>query len=151
MKKLILALGLASLAVPVGSALADPPPWAPAHGRRDRDDHRRDDDRRGYDRRDYDRRDYHRGNYDRRIYSRDGRYLEPRRLGRNDRVWRGRDNRYYCRRDNGTTGLIVGGAAGALLGRSLDGSGDRLLGTLLGGAGGALLGREIDRGGVRCR
>jgi hypothetical protein len=145
MKKLILALGLASLAVPVGSALADPPPWAPAHGRRDRDDHRddhrRDDDRRGYDGRDYDRR----------IYSRDGRYLEPRRLGRNDRVWRGRDNRYYCRRDNGTTGLIVGGAAGALLGRSLDGSGDRLLGTLLGGAGGALLGREIDRGGVRCR
>jgi hypothetical protein len=145
MKKLILALGLASLAIPVGSALADPPPWAPAHGRRDKEEHRRD-----YDRRDYDRRDY-RGNYDRRIYSRDGRYLEPRRLGRNDRVWRGRDNRYYCRRDNGTTGLIVGGAAGALLGRSLDGSGDRLLGTLLGGAGGALLGREIDRGGVRCR
>jgi hypothetical protein len=141
MKKLILALGLASLAVPVGSAMADPPPWAPAHGRRDREEHRRDYDRRGYDRRDYDRR----------IYSRDGRYLEPRRLGRNDRVWRGRDNRYYCRRDNGTTGLIVGGAAGALLGRSLDGSGDRLLGTLLGGAGGALLGREIDRGGVRCR
>jgi len=141
MKKLILALGLASLAVPVGSAMADPPPWAPAHGRRDREEHRRDYDRRGYDRRDYDRR----------IYSRDGNYLEPRRLGRNDRVWRGRDNRYYCRRDNGTTGLIVGGAAGALLGRSLDGSGDRLLGTLLGGAGGALLGREIDRGGVRCR
>jgi len=141
MKKLILALGLASLAVPVGSAMADPPPWAPAHGRRDREEHRRDYDRRGYDRRDYDRR----------IYSRDGNYLEPRRLGRNDRVWRGRDNRYYCRRANGTTGLIVGGAAGALLGRSLDGSGDRLLGTLLGGAGGALLGREIDRGGVRCR
>lgn len=86
-----------------------------------------------------------------RQYDRYGRYREPRRLSRNDRIWRGRDGRYYCKRDNGTTGLIVGAAAGALLGRSLDNDGDRTLGTLLGGAGGALLGREIDRGGVRCR
>lgn len=84
-------------------------------------------------------------------YDRYGRYREPRRLSRNDRVWRGRDGRYYCRRDNGTTGLIVGAAAGALLGRAIDTRGDRLLGTLLGGAGGAALGREIDRGGMKCR
>ena len=66
-------------------------------------------------------------------------------------MWQGRDGRYYCRRANGTTGLIIGAAAGALLGRELDGGRSRTLGTILGGAGGALLGREIDRGSVRCR
>ena len=53
------------------------------------------------------------------------------------------DNR--CRRGSGTTGLIVGGAAGALLGRAVDGGRDRTLGTVAGAAGGALLGREIQR------
>lgn len=67
--------------------------------------------------------------------------------------WRGRDGRYYCRRDNGTTGLVVGGAVGGLIGNEVAGRGDRTLGTILGVAGGALLGREIDRGGSRrgCR
>src|SRR3546814_10210159 len=46
---------------------------------------------------------------------RDGNYRE-RRLGRNDRVYRGRDGRYYCKRSDGTTGLIVGGIAGGALG-----------------------------------
>ena len=67
------------------------------------------------------------------------------------RIWRGDDGRYYCRRDNGTTGLIIGGAVGALLGRSLDGGRNRTVGTILGAAGGALLGREIDKGSLRCR
>ena len=59
---------------------------------------------------------------------------------------RHREGRYYrnCR-TSGTTGLIVGGAAGALLGREIDSRGDRATGTILGAAGGALLGREIDR------
>ena len=43
-------------------------------------------------------------------YYRDGRY-EERDLGRDERVYRGRDGRYYCRRSDGTTGLIVGGVA----------------------------------------
>jgi hypothetical protein len=86
-----------------------------------------------------------------RIYDSRGRYVEPRRLGRNDRVWRGRDGRLHCRRDNGTTGLIIGAGAGALLGRAIDTEGDRALGTIAGAVGGGLLGREIDRGGVRCR
>ena len=72
-------------------------------------------------------------------------------LRREDRIWRGDDGRYYCRRDNGTTGLIIGGAVGALVGRSLDGGRDRTVGTILGAAGGALLGREIDKGSLRCR
>ena len=84
-------------------------------------------------------------------YDRNGRYREPRRLSRSDRVWRGRDGRYYCRRQNGTTGLIIGGAVGALLGREIDDGRNRTLGTILGAAGGGLLGREIDRGGLRCR
>ena len=80
-----------------------------------------------------------------------GRYYEPRRIGRDDRIWRGKDGRYHCKRDNGTTGLIIGGAVGALVGREIDSRGDRTLGTVLGAAGGALLGREVDRGGLKCR
>lgn len=86
-----------------------------------------------------------------RIYDDRGRYFEPRRLGRNDRVWRDDRGRWRCRRDNGTTGLIIGAGAGALLGRTIDTQGDRTLGTVLGAAGGGLLGRELDRGYIRCR
>ena len=41
------------------------------------------------------------------------------------REWRGRDGRRYCRRENGTTGLVVGGVAGALAGREIERSGSR--------------------------
>ena len=75
-----------------------------------------------------------------------GNAYQVRRLGRNDRIYRGSDNRYYCRRSDGTTGLIIGGLAGGLLGNSLAGGGSRTLGTLLGGGAGALLGQSIDRG-----
>ena len=85
------------------------------------------------------------------VYDDNGRYREPRRLHRGDRMWRGKDGRYYCKRDNGTTGLIVGAAGGALLGRAVDTRGERTTGTVLGAAVGALLGREIDRGEARCR
>ena len=88
--------------------------------------------------------DRYRGNYNGRRH-----YDEP--VYRNTRVWRGNDGRTYCRKKNGTTGLIIGGAAGALLGREIDGGRNRTLGTILGAAGGALLGREVDRGGSRCR
>ena len=130
MRKALLAIGLAASMVPVAPVLADPPHWAPAHGRRAHEHH-------GYQR------------YA--MYDNYGRYYEPRRLNRSDRVWRGNDGRYYCRRGNGTTGLIIGGAVGALLGRELIGGRDRTLGTVVGAAGGALLGRAIDRGDLRCR
>lgn len=68
------------------------------------------------------------------------------------REWRGNDGRMRCRKPNGTTGLVVGGVAGALLGRTIDTGGDRTLGTVVGGVGGALAGRAIERGGKRqCR
>ena len=72
-------------------------------------------------------------------------------MTRNTRIYRGYDDRYYCRRSDGTTGLIVGAALGGLLGNQLDRGGSNLLTTLIGGGAGALLGREIDRGGVSCR
>jgi outer membrane lipoprotein SlyB len=64
--------------------------------------------------------------------------------------WRGEDGRYYCRKSNGTVGVIIGGAGGALLGRAVDGGRSRATGTILGAATGALLGREIARK-RRCR
>ena len=66
------------------------------------------------------------------------------RRDREYREWRGRDGRTYCRKSNGTTGLIVGGVGGALVGRSIDSRGDRTTGTLLGAAAGALIGKEVD-------
>ena len=67
------------------------------------------------------------------------------------RYWRGNDGRNYCRKPNGTTGLLIGGVAGALVGRSIDTHGDRAVGTLLGAAAGAVLGREVERSSARCR
>lgn len=67
------------------------------------------------------------------------------------KVWRDSQGRLRCRRPNGTTGLIVGAAGGALIGRAIDTKGERATGTILGAAAGALLGRHIDRDRVRCR
>jgi hypothetical protein len=66
------------------------------------------------------------------------------------------DRRYRGRCGSGTTGAIVGGAAGALLGREVARDGGRYryrhrrggngtVGAIVGGAVGALVGREIDR------
>jgi hypothetical protein len=87
-----------------------------------------------------------------RYYRDDPRYTE-RRLSASDEVYRGSDGRYYCKRNDGTTGLIVGGAGGALLGNVIDGGQNRVAGTLIGGALGALLGRSVDQNSadVRCR
>ena len=63
----------------------------------------------------------------------------------NGRTYYAQPRYYGCRRGNGTTGLILGGALGALLGRSLDGGRNHTLGTVAGAAGGALLGREVQR------
>lgn len=65
--------------------------------------------------------------------------------------WQGRDGRYYCKKSDGTVGLVVGAAAGALVGRAIDTRGERATGTILGAAAGALLGREVQRRTVKCR
>ena len=125
MKKTILSAVIAATALTSVPAFGDPPSWAPAHGRRN---HERNEN--------YERSDYQRN------YSRTDNGVN---------YWRGDDGRYYCRRSNGTTGLLVGAALGALLGRSVDRRGDRSTGTILGAAAGALLGREVERGQTRCR
>jgi Ni/Co efflux regulator RcnB len=105
--------------------------------------------------RDYNRYDYNRyepryGNYQANRYYRDGRYYQDRRLTNQDRIYRGSNGQYYCRRNDGTTGLIIGAVGGGLLGRVIAPNGSKTLGTILGGAGGALIGRSIGRDGVRC-
>jgi hypothetical protein len=127
---------------------------------RDRREDRRDrrEDRR--DRRE-DRRDRREDRWDRydgrgywdasRHYRRDDRRYRAWRLGRNDRIYRGSDNRYYCRRDDGTTGLIVGGISGGVLGSIIAPGGSKTLGAILGAAGGAILGKKIDDGDIVCR
>lgn len=66
------------------------------------------------------------------------RYAEPQRYYSDSQPAR-------CRKSGGTTGLILGGAAGALLGRAIDTRGERTTGTVLGAGAGALLGREVSR------
>ena len=117
-----LLVTIAALSIPA-AALADPPPWAPAHGRR------------AHEAATYDSRGY---------------YAQPRPIGEDEHIWRGEDGRYHCRRSNGTTGLVIGAAAGAIIGNQLS-RGDRTLGTVLGAAGGGLIGRQIDRGSLHCR
>lgn len=93
------------------------------------------------------------GDYDAARYYRSGPNYQERVLGPNDRVYRGQDGRYYCRRNDGTTGLIVGGAAGGLFGNAISNRHSRTVGTLLGAVAGAALGSAIDRNNqqVTCR
>lgn len=90
--------------------------------------------------------------YDAARYYRDGPSYQERVLARDDRVYRGYDGRYYCKRSDGTTGLIIGAASGGILGNVIDGGRSRTVGTLIGGALGALAGKSIDQNSsVRCR
>jgi len=84
-------------------------------------------------------------------YYRDAPTYKERRLSQNDRVYRGQNGQYYCRRSDGTTGLIVGGIAGGVLGSIIAPGGSEVLGALLGGAGGAVAGQAVDKNGARCR
>ncbi|MEJ7933962.1 glycine zipper 2TM domain-containing protein [Sphingobium sp. AN558] len=91
--------------------------------------------------------------YDAARYYRANPNYRERVLSNDDRVYRGMDGRYYCKRNDGTTGLIVGGAAGGVLGNVIDGGRSRTVGTLLGAAAGALAGRAIEQQNkeIRCR
>ena len=71
----------------------------------------------------------------------------------NGKTWYDDQGRLRCRRNNGTTGLVIGAAGGALIGRAVDTQGSRVTGTIIGAAAGALLGREVERSRKRyvCR
>jgi hypothetical protein len=89
------------------------------------------------------------GYYADRYYRADPRY-GARVLGPNDRIYRGQDGRYYCRRSDGTTGLIVGGIAGGVLGNIIAPGDSKTIGTVIGALGGAAVGAAVDQNGVRC-
>lgn len=100
---------------------------------------------------DYNRPDPSYGSYDASRYYRDDARYRERRLGNRDRIYRGTDDRYYCRRSDGTTGLIVGGIVGGVLGNIIARGDSKTVATIIGAAGGAIAGRAIDRSGTRCR
>ncbi len=153
---IIAALAIAT-ALPAAPAFAD----NDRHGKHDKrgnghdngrhngsNKHNRQQDYRNYD---YNRPDPRYGSYQANRYYVDNSRYQSRRLGPNDRVYRGQDNRYYCRRSDGTTGLIIGGLGGGVLGNLIAPNGSKTLGSLLGGGLGAVLGSSIDRNNVTCR
>ncbi len=110
-----------------------------------------------------DRGDRHHDRWDRYDYNRPDpryrgyypeRYYHPGRaviVTRQTRVYRGGDGRYYCRRSDGTTGLIAGAVVGGVIGNRLDRGNSSVLGTILGAGAGAAIGSSLDRGQVVCR
>jgi hypothetical protein len=138
MRKILSIAIVAGMFFPALPVAADPPPWAPAHGRRakeaERDEERyrdRDDRARFY-------------------YREDHRHHERRLVRYDEEIYHGDDGRYYCHRSDGTTGLVVGAVAGGVLGNQLTRGKSAALGTVLGAAGGALIGQAIDRNRVYC-
>lgn len=105
----------------------------------------------GYRKYDYNRPDPAYGGYDAGRYYRDDRRYRERQMNHNERVYRGNDGRYYCRRNDGTTGLIIGAIAGGALGNVIAPGDSKTLGTILGAGGGAVVGRSIGRRNTRCR
>jgi Ni/Co efflux regulator RcnB len=169
MKKLSFAilLGLSAAGSVAGPALAqnyeDEQRWRYAQRRYDEESARYQAERdRYYAIRDAARRapppgrypdDRYEGGYDPSRYYRDDPAYRERALASDDRVYRGSDGRYYCKRSDGTTGLIIGAAGGGLLGNVIDGGHSRAAGTLIGAAIGALAGKSIDQNQseIRCR
>jgi len=136
MRKIFSTAMIAAFLLPALPVAADPPPWAPAHGRRAKEaerDNRRDER--------YEERYY---------YHDDHRRHERRRVRYEEVVYRGDDGRYYCHRSDGTTGLIVGAVAGGLIGNQLARGKSAALGTILGAGAGALIGQAIEKDTVYC-
>ena len=138
--------------------------WEDQRDRREDKRDRREDrwDRREdrYDRREdrYDRREDRYDRYDTRdswdaarYYRKDDRRYRAVRLGRDDRIYRGSDNRYYCKRSDGTAGLIIGGISGGVLGSVIAPRGNKTVGAIIGGGLGAILGKMANDDEIVCR
>src|SRR5690606_6864641 len=111
MRKTLLAIAAAALAVPAAPALADPPRWAPAHGRHYKKHH-------------HDRRYYRSANGVRYWRGNDGRYYCRRDNGTTGLIVGAAAGALAGRaidtRGERAPGTILGAAAGALLGREID-------------------------------
>lgn len=105
-------------------------------------------------------RDFHKYDYDRfesgqrayyaNRYYRDRRFYEARALGPEDRIHRGRNDRYYCRRPDGTTGLVERGLTGRISQDMLERGGSVTLADLVEIRGGSALAPAVDRQRVVC-
>ena len=132
MRKLMMAAALAAVPLVAGCTT-----YGDGYGYRDRYGYAGD---RGYYPADYDwSRDYRSGDY------------RPYALGPNDTIYRGEDGRYYCRRSDGTVGLVVGAGVGALLGNAIAPHGSKTLGAILGATAGGAVGYSADRNSVNCQ
>jgi hypothetical protein len=158
MKSLILAAAMVAVAAPAAPALAKPDKAAKEY-RKDvrkaqkayhKDVRKAERDWRKSRNYDWNRYESGQDRYYADRYYRSGSYYPTRRLGADDRIYRGSNGQYYCRRPDGTTGLIIGGLAGGLLGNLIAPGDSKTLATILGAAGGAVAGRAIDRNNVRC-
>lgn len=128
MRKTLIGLTALAVAVPAMPSVA----MAQSHHSRYERDYRD-----GYNYRQDRRQDRRYAHY----YDQRGYYSGP--------TWRGRNGQNYCRRSDGSTGLLIGAVGGALVGRTIDSRGDRTAGTLLGAVIGGLLGNSIERDGNR--
>jgi len=144
MRKMLSAAMIAAVLLPALPVAADPPPWAPAHGRRAKEAERDYRERREDRDEDHDR---DRGYY---TYRDDHRHHARRVVRYEEVVYRGDDGRYYCHRSDGTTGLIVGAVAGGLIGNQLARGKSATLGTILGAGAGALIGQAVEKDRVYC-
>ncbi|MDF7777220.1 glycine zipper 2TM domain-containing protein [Sphingomonas sp. AOB5] len=142
MKKFLIGLSALAVAIPAmpSAAVAQNYRNDSRYERDYRDDYRQDYRQ---DRRDDRRQDRRYARY----YNNQGYYSGP--------TWRGRNGENYCRRSDGSTGLLIGAVGGALVGRTIDTRGDRTAGTLLGAVIGGLIGNSIEkdnnRNSYRCR
>lgn len=91
---------------------------------------------------------YDDANYDPVRDYRSGSQYRERVLASDERVYRGSDGRNYCRRSDGTTGLIVGASTNSMLGNVLSGGRSSTVGVLLGAI---LNGSTSASAQVRCR
>jgi hypothetical protein len=106
----------------------------------------------GWDRYDYNHPDPSYGGYEAdRYYREDPQRYQERQIAHDERIYRGRDGRYYCRHSDGSTGLVVGAVAGGVLGNAIAPGGSELFGTVLGAVAGGVAGQAIDEGSMRCR
>ena len=157
MRHLVLIAGLAATLLPQTAALAQPgPPPRYDDGYDDRYDSRSLDADMDAAQRRFDaaqaRYDRERDAYERERQAYDdarARYdAERQRLASrayDGPTWRGANGQTYCKRKDGTVGTIIGGVAGALLGRAVDGGRHRAVGTILGGGAGAVAGRAVEQ------
>jgi hypothetical protein len=82
-------------------------------------------------------------------YYRDSRYYQERALGLGDRLYRENTQRFYCRRPDGTVG-VVSGEAGLGVGNFIGHWDAKPIGALINGSERGRLARAVDRGRLIC-